>query len=375
MLLLCSIVFGAGAFSIIAGPARAATGASFAFRGPSDISRWRFEHVDEARFTGGGLFLKGNNYVRIAPPVGLKVPAGRLAMEIWFKVPKSIICNIRARGSKGRVLMKTVRVKVLDGAQGDTHLDVYLGRTGGKGAYIEDFVVEFYSTESAAVRLDSIRLYEPTAFQAAFLLFGEFWEPDFISGATVGFVTTPEAGGWSFLSMLYVFIVVAFLAVLLAYRVKGRPIEREKAPLVLVLIIIAAASLFTIRMDYNWLVIWRDDVKTLSGLDVDERIRRVNNHNFDTFLDFIAFVRESVPPGEPVRPATLGYDTPLAAIARYYMLPLENSVKARFLWSYGDVLSIDPVTGALRDAKARVVAPQARLFTRFAANAAIYEVF
>jgi len=177
-----------------------------------------------------------------------------------------------------------------------------------------------------------------------------------------------------FISMLYVFIGLTFILALVFYLARGRGLCLRKAGKILVIIFLFAGVLFAVRMDYNWVSIWRDDLKTLSKADVDERIRLVNHRSFDKLLDFIAFVKRTVPAGRAVRPASIGHNTPLAVIARYYMLPLEESRNADFLWSYGEGLRVNQRTGELYGAGGKVVASRARLFAEFAGNAAIYEV-
>jgi len=364
---LLSLLF----FSLAPGAAVGA-GQGFVFNNEGAVSGWRFEHVNKARFTGGGLLLEGDNYVRVAPPEVFRAPAGRMAMELSFVSPKSIIVNIRVRAEDGWEMAKTARVKVVGGAEGERTLRVYLGKHSE--TYINDFVVEFYSTSNIMVRLDSLRFYEPMGLGLVPLLWGEFWQPDFISGKTIGIITTPEAGGVGFITMLYVIIGLAFITVLLVYRFRGRGLSYHKSANLFIIIFLLSGGLFTLRMDYNWLSVFRDDVKTLSGVDVAKRIHLVNNRDLDSFFDFIDFVKEAVPRGSAVRPATLGSNTPLAAIARYYMLPLEASKKAPFLWSYAEFLRLDPRTGALYDGKGGLIVPRARVFAKFADNAVIYEV-
>jgi hypothetical protein len=311
----------------------------------------------------------------MAPPPGFDLRAGRLAIEIDLRSEKSLLTNIRARALSGWQVMKTVKTKVLDGTDGRTRLRVYLGRTGASNVWIQDFVVEFYSTESIGIRIGRIRVYEPTMAGVGSLLWHEFWRPDFVTRATVGFVTTPEAGGVGLPLMLYVLAAFVFVAALILLRFRGRGHGRVEAARLGVVIILGAGLLFAVRMDYNWLITWRDDLKTLSPVGADERLRIVNNHNLDSFLDFIAFLKKTVPPGRSVRPATLGHDSPLAAMARYYLLPIESSAGASLIWSYGEVLRFEPATGALHDSKGRLVARRARPFASFADNAVIYEVF
>ncbi|MFQ5427583.1 MAG: hypothetical protein ACE5EZ_01245 [Thermodesulfobacteriota bacterium] len=359
-------------------PPQAAYGAgqSTLFNSYESVSRWRFEHVDEARFIDGGLLLKGNNFVKISPPAGFHAPIRRVAMDLRFKTSKSFVTNLSVRGSDGWVAGKYIKVNVLDGSEKITHLRVYFGKHDGGGAeaYINDFILEFVSSENINVRLDSLRIYEPTTSELLSLLWEEFWRPDFITGSTVGFVTTPEAGGVGFMGMLYVLVAITFASVVIFYRLSRRPLSARMASSALVLIVILAGVIFTVRMDYNWLTIWRDDVKTLSGVGVDERIRIVHNRNLDSFFDFIDLVKRTVPSGSAIRHAASDHNTQLSYIARYYMLPIEDSVKADLLWLYGDSLVFDPGSGALYDGNGKLVAPKVKLFAKYAENAAIYEV-
>jgi len=357
-------------------PTADGAGADFAFSNSAAISGLRFEHVEKARFTEGGLLLRGNSYIKIGPPARFHMPARRVAMDMRFQSLKGIICNIRIKASNGRKAMKTVRVKVLEGNSGETRLRVYLGNIGRDGADVRDFVVAFYSgTGDVIVRLDSIRLYEPTIAELASVLWEEFWRPDYISGSTIAFVTTPEAGGVGFLTMLYVFTGAVFFVVLLVYRMRACAISRRRAAGAMVVIMLVAGVIFAVRMDYNWLDNWVDDAKVLSPATVDERIRIENDHSLDSFLDFINFMKDAVPPGRAVHPATIVTGSTLAAVARYYLLPIEESRGASLLWSYGEVLRLDPLTGALYDGKGALIAPRARLFAEFTRTAAIYEVF
>jgi len=348
----------------------------FVFNNAGEVSKWRFEHVDRARLTEGGLLLEGNNYIRIAPPIGFSWLARRVAVELRFHTPKSLICNIRVKASDGLEYGSSVKVKSTGGGRAGQVLRLYLGkhRRGTGESHINDFVLEFYSTESVEVRLDSLRFYEPAGLGLVSLLWGRFWTPDFIMGTTVGFVTTPSIGGLSFLSVLYIVIAAVFILVLIICKVRGEGLSSQRLARFFVLIVLFFGLLFAVRMDYNWLSIFSDDVRTLSKMDVDRRIRIVNQKDLDTFFDFIKFVKESVPPQSSVRPATIPRDAPLAAIARYYLLPLEDSATGGFLWSYGQSLRIDPSSGALYDEKGRLIAPKVRPYAVFAKNAQIYEV-
>jgi len=345
----------------------------FVFKNSSTVSGLQFRYIDEAHFTGGGLLLEGTDNVKIGPSTGFKAPLRRVAMELRVKTPQSLILVVRVKSINGWEAVKSLMVDTKTGEDEERVLRFYLGKpdvgkkTGNTLNYIDNFVISFSGSHNIKVRLDSLSFYEPTALGRLSLYWEEFWRPDFIIGTTVGFVTTPEAGGVGVLSMLYVFIGMTFIATIIFYLAGGLGLSSRKAAKNFVIIFLLAGLLFAIRMDYNWLTIWRDDIKTLSGLKPEERIRI-------KILDFVNFVKRTVPAGRSVRPVDIGHDSPLATIARYYMLPTEDSSKARFLWSYGETLRLDAASGALYDADGNVVAPRVRLFARYSDRAAIYEV-
>jgi len=346
--------------------------ASFVFNNKRALSGWRFEHVEKARFAEGGLLLIGEKYMKIAPPTGFRAPLRRMAMELSFKTPKSLICNVLVKSADGRKARKSVKVKILEGGDEERHLRVYLGKAVA-GTYIDDFVVEFYGPDKLEVSLDSLRLYEPTTAGIASMLWDEFWRTGFVSIDLMVNVPSPKADGLGFISMLYILIALAFITAIAIYMVRGHGLSLRKSLGVLVIIFLVAGVLFTLRMDYKWLVMFRDDVKTLPGADVGKRIRLVNNRHYDSFFDFLDFVKRSVPAGSAVRPATIAKTQPLAAIARYYLLPVDTSENGGFLWSQGEA-RLDPESGALYDGKGRLIAPRVRLFARYSGNGAIYEV-
>jgi len=339
-----------------------------------------FENVNEAHIRDRGLLLEGKGYVKIGPKGGLRAPLRRLAVELHFTTAQSLIIDIRVRSTHGWEGSKTLRVNAQRGEGKERVVRLYLGDTGvddvtGEAEnYIDNFIVAFSGAENIGVILHSLRFYEPTAFGRAALYWQEFWRPDFITGTTVGYVPTPVAGGVGFISILYIFIGLAFIFTLLLSLARGNGIVPRKAAKNLIIISLLAGALFALRMDYNWLTIWRDDIKTLSGVDVDKRIRLVNYNAYDKVFDFVDFIKRTVPPGRTVRPATMKNNTSLAAIMRYYMLPIEDSVDAGLLWSYGEVLRLDPWSGSLYDADGRLIAARARLFARYTDTAAIYEV-
>ncbi len=359
-------------FSLGAPTARGAEGGVL-YKGADMASKLRLKHVREARITEGGLLLRGDKYLLIGPVNSLTVPLRRVAVEIRFKTLKSLYCNIIVRSAGGWQAAKSIKVK---GASQVTVLRLYLGRAAATDdtVDIDNFGISFFGTEKIDVRLDGLRFYDPGALGLIPLYWEEFWRPDFISGATVGFVATPEAGGLGFLSMLYIFIGLAFITALVVCKVRGRRLSPRKALGIFCIISLIAGTFFTLRMDYNWLSVFVDDVKTLSPVDVGQRVRILNHKSPGSIFDFVDYIKKRLPSGSTISPAVAGLNTPLAVFARYYLLPFEASVEADFLWSYGEALQVNPLTGALFDIDGKILAPKVRLFARYDDNAAIYKV-
>jgi len=351
----------------------------FVFNNTEALSGWRFENVKEARFSQGGLLLKGNNYLTIGRGSAFAAPAGGVAMKVRFKAgtPENLVFHILLKTDKGWESAKTKRVNAGAAPDEESVIRLYLGkapasRSSGPNHY--NFGISFSGADKIVVRLDSLRFYKPSFLGLFALYWEEFWTPDVIVGTTVGYVATPSAGGLGFISMLYIFTGLAFIPALFLSRHGGRRLSLPAAGKTLVIIFLCAWVVFAVRMDFNWLNIWRDDLENLSGADVETKVRLVNYHAYDSILDFVDFIKKTVPAGRAVRPAATAHDAPLAVISRYYMLPVEDSAQADFLWSYGQNLRLDSKSGALYAADGKVLAPRVRLFAGFAGKAAIYEV-
>jgi len=347
------------------------SGAFFEFKNVNEIARWRFVNVDNASPAGDGLLLTGSRSVIVLTPAGFKAPPGANVLRLRFRSSKRLACNIRVNTFMGGVVKKSIRA---GGAGEVTDLDFYLGGLKGGGDYINKLEIQFYTIEKVKVELISARFYRPALPGLLRVFWKGFLRPDMITNFTIASVTTPMVGGLGFLSVLYVLIILSIgtsFGVVFFIKKSGRRRSFLKA---FILVFLVWGFVFAVRMDYNWLVIWKGDAAALGGRPVGERIKEVNNRDLDNFLDYMDFIKSTVPSGKTAAPAALSADSPLAAMARYYLLPLETSSAPDFLWSFADKdLHLDASSGVLYGAQGKVAAP-VRVFKKFAANAVIFEV-
>lgn len=361
-------------FIFIGLPSISSGSAFFEFKGVRDLSGWQFENVDEAAVEGGDLVIKGNAVTRIISPPGLNIPSSANVVRIRLRSRRDALCLFSfGTLNEGNAFQKPLKLRgVESGGTDAAEYRVYLGDLLRPGDRISGFGLEFRGMNEVRVKIDSIRFYEPTATELFGVFWDEFREPDFIITSTVNTVSTPAFGPVSFLTILYLLIVLTIAFAIIIALIKGKGL-REIIVKAAIVSFLAGGFIFAVRMDYNWLNIWLYDIKTLSGKDVGERVRVINNHDLDSLLDFIDLIKREVPPGKKVAPAVPD-ETRLKTYARYYLLPLKTSSRADYLWVYDEKgLYFDAATDSLKKAD-KVVASPVRLFKKFGDNAEVYEV-
>jgi hypothetical protein len=107
-----------------------------------------------------------------------------------------------------------------------------------------------------------------------------------------------------------------------------------------------SAFLFTFRVDVNFLNMWRVDRATLANKSEPERLRAINNGNYDSYFDFIDEMKVLIPKGERAMPAgrrVNAYNDHVARSVAYYLLPVRSAPKANYMWLYFDEIDA-PIT-------------------------------
>jgi hypothetical protein len=222
----------------------------------------------------------------------------------------------------------------------------------------------------------------PLKFSASAVegLWSEFWRAIPVGAGTINFIPTPKVGYLPLPLALYIIAVAVFFFVLF-YR-KG--LNRQAA---LVYSFIVIGALLALRMDYNWVRVFRDDFSALSGRDTRGRITTIMKSDF---FDFIKYVGRTIPEGEAavelldpemerliVRAELDGVrKTDLEAfyivkLGKYYLLPRRTSSAGRFIWVFNELdISYDNDTKMLR---VREQTFRARPFAEYRKGAMIFE--
>ncbi|MBI5586823.1 MAG: hypothetical protein HY889_00475 [Deltaproteobacteria bacterium] len=316
---------------------------------------------------GDTLVLTSDAAPRIVSPP-LNIPASSDVLEIRLTSPSDGVGALGLGFPDGSIGTKYFKLR-----PGKRDYRLYLGDIVKKGR-IQGFVVEFHGGEKKAYRLESIRFFKPSVPELLRVFLEGFSEPDIIKVSTINSVTTPAFGPLSLMALLYMFIII-LTATLVGVRLNGRkPLDKRYAVRAVVVSFFIGAVVLTVRMDYNWAEFWAQESRTLSGKSVAERIREVNGPEIGSFLMFIDFVKKSVPDGKSVAPATLPEGEQLAAMARYYLLPVKTSSKPDYLWLYNEAeVYYDPMTSSLKKNGVPIAAP-VRPFKAYTANSAVYEL-
>lgn len=347
--------------------------------GAGSLQGWEVKNATAADMTERGLRLRAPNFVKIISPRGLGIPHDAGIMEINFFTSVSLYANVFFLTSGGKPLSaKDFKVKTGVGyGDGKVSYRIYVGGVAGRGQGIDAVRLYFSGSRDIGVTLVSIRFYNPGLSGLAGFFWEKFWEPDFITGSSPNFISMPVAGPFSFPAFLYILLIILTVVGTISLFVKRKILTKGLLLKTIVISFLTCAFLYTLRMDYNWLVIWRDDAAAFSAKSSAERIRDLNyvdGKNPYNFFNYIDFVKESVPGEKTVRLIGYGFSDVPAAISRYYLLPVRVSDTPDYFLTYGEKnIRFDPGDLTLYEG-GRAVASPVVPFRVFAANARIFEV-
>lgn len=330
----------------------------------SDFQGWSGSFLPEP----GGIVIINDGLSQVVSPEAY-VPLSADVLLFRIKSPDDdtgIFALVSA--NTGAIYKKFFRLR----KSGDfIDYEFYAGSFFPKGESVSRVIIQFPSGKN--IRIDSIRFLEPSFPAKARVLWSNFWDPEIIKGSTIGFVDTPMLGSVPFISILYVIAAALFVCFFIIMLSKGW----EKAlPRAIAISFAIAGGLYALRMDANWLNMWKEDFAGYNGATEDERIARayfVYSSDYAEFLDFLRFLEKTVPPGQTVRPAVKLENDVLAITGKYFIMPVLTSPNAKYLWAFKDQgLFYDPAEGTLLD-NGKVVASRVRLSARRGAGA-IYEL-
>ena len=345
------------------------------FEGPGSMRGWRVERASYG-LDGGRISLKDGSFPVIYSPGRLNVSAKESVLTLRIKSNKAGLVPLSIYSAHTNfTYVVDFRVRATD----DFHdYRVYLGDIVPKSEVIYDFAFKLPGNKLNA-SIDSIRFHSPSSLELAGILWEGFWTPEPIEVGTSNRLRSPRLGTISMLTLLYLLIpfsVVVF-AVVLFFRT-GR-LTRATFFKAFVAAFALSAFLFTVRMDVNWLGVWSVDRAALTGKSEAERIRAINNGNYDSYFDFIDEMKIIIPRGEKAMPAgrrVNAYNDHVARSVAYYLLPVRTVPKANYMWLYFDEIDA-PITydadrATLKKGK-NIVAKGVSPVRLFAGEAALYK--
>lgn len=158
-------------------------------------------------------------------------------------------------------------------------------------------------------------------------LWDTFWRVSSIRGTTINFIDTPVIGKTSFLVPLYVLLVLAVASIFISRRLVQTEVKRHGAAKALLAAFVAAALLFSLRMDYGWYKIWQLDRK---GGSLDSAIAA----DMQSVYNFAGNFKKNIPLTEKVRILT---DDPYdRMVLKYDLLPIKVSTDANYIVVFSD---------------------------------------
>lgn len=304
--------------------------------GPGHFSSWRFVNINDGYVGQDAMVLKGRGKLGFFSPPDLGIPASASLLTLGVASEKDAGCIVTI-GVRGRPkpIQRFFLIKGT-GSEGKTvERNLYLGNMLLSDDTISGLAVELAGMGDITVRVESLSFREPAYVDLAAVLWESFWEPDFLTGTSINFITTPKVGFISFYAIIYTVMALTLAGIIVFSLARGR--ERSSEDTLVRAVIgsfLIASVAVTIRMDYNWLTIWKDDL-ALAGKSEIERVKAVHRGDLDSLIDFVELVKKTVPEGEPVYPAD-PRETKSKTLARYYMLPVKTSPEARFIWAFGE---------------------------------------
>jgi hypothetical protein len=166
-------------------------------------------------------------------------------------------------------------------------------------------------------------------------LLKEFLDTDIVRSWSINFIEEPRLGPLTYPTVLLIIAVIAFTILLLYYHSLEKSFSRRSAVKAYLLSFMIVGFLFALRMDLNWLAMFRHDIRTYRGKDIGARVVTLANHDLSYFADF---VRANIPEGELAREIAIDIDRDRNSHlafkkVKYYLLPTKTSISGRYLWA------------------------------------------
>ncbi len=316
-------------------PPEANAGAEYSWEFEDNVEEypWKVFNAASRDFSGGSLNLHGGDSPRIAQFFTHSIPSSS-TIRIMIKSTKSLTLDIISRkASKKLSYFKTYSHK---GSEEFKEYRFYLKELIEEGR-VSAIGIRF-NVSNANISIASIKLYETTAVENLVSFWHLLWTPFERYMSTINRIESPYTKPLlPFTAIIGIITLLIFSASILAVLIRRKGLITRRTLLnSLAVSFLTGGLLFSVRMDYNWLHLFKDDISSLAGRPVEERISSIYKEGFDDFFAFLQKIRETLPEGEAIRPAEKGFMNFYAQLGRYYLLPIKSSEGARYLWTYND---------------------------------------
>ncbi len=314
--------------------AHSGEGYSWEFEDNGEDYPWKvFNNAASRDFSGGNLNLHGGDSPHIAQFSIPPVPSSSTIL-IKIKSEESFTLDLITRKASEKLsYLKSYSHK---GSEEFQEYRFYLNEIIEEGR-VSAIGIRF-NVSNAEISIASIKLYETTFTEDLISFWNLLWSPFERYMSTINRIESPRAKPLPFIAIIGIITLLIFSASMLVALVRGGKGRNTRRTLLnsVAVSFITGGLIFSVRMDYNWLYLLKDDLTTLAGRPVEERISKIYREGFDDFFGFLDLIRETLPEGEATRPAEKGFMNFYAQLGRYYLLPIKSSGGARYLWTYND---------------------------------------
>ncbi len=277
-----------------------------------------------AERVGGTISITGPGHLKLTAKVGGGLEAVGKRLSFTVKSPADAYGVLRIRSTRGVALKKFM-------LRSSTHTYSYdLESILGPDDYVLDLSLDFLLEGQGGGTVDIVDLSVKEASPAGRAL-ETFFTYDTLTTKMINHIDLPTIGRYGFLPVAYGLLIVFYFIASAVFKRRGDPGARIKAVATAFLVV---AVFVTLRMDLRWASMWSQDHKLLNAND-HSAIFLLYEQGMGDFFDFIDFVKEEVPEGESVRPASAKMGDYIR-LANYRLLPIKASPNARYIWSYDD---------------------------------------
>ena len=301
---------------------------------------WEFDGIDKSAdwsaqgakldIEGGSLNLSNIRFAKVSSKRWFKTPVTKNMVRFKVESTKDTLIAFKLLSERTRWTYQ----KVLSIKKGASGYSFFIEESLPVGERLSLAIL--VDEERLDMSFDFIRFGEPTFFERAASVWGRFWNVGWINFETVNNIKGPVIGQVKFAYIFYILLPLFFILCVIFFLSIKEKISRALLVRSLAFSFLFAGLIYAVRMDYDWLKKWQNEISLFSGMDMDTRVVSIySGIGGDDLFAIIALIKENVPKGYPVRP--LGnYGVVNKWLARYYLLPVMTSDETEYIWTLND---------------------------------------